>query len=476
MYILHTEEAFSMPDHVCTSCGHVYTDEQEEQSFEELDDSWHCPVCFTEKRGFTVKTEQVSEPPGTNEEKSKSNSWERASDEIEIYMKDIHEIAETGSSVIEAMRTRRSVISWGDILIKGAQLATIPLNEDIAVNTKTVIGPKAKKPLVIETPIIVTHMSFGALSREAKIALAQGSAAVQTAMSSGEGGILQKSMESSYRYIFEYVPNKYSFTPENLKRVDAVEIKFGQGTKPGMGGHLPGEKVTGEIAETRGFPEGSDIISPAHFEEIENRDQLKSIVAELRNISEGRPIGIKIAAGHIESDLDMALCGEPDFITIDGRSGATGASSKFVKDATSVPTLFALYRARKFFAKHKVSGVSLIITGGLRISADMAKALAIGADAMAIGTAALMAIGCQQYRICNTGNCPTGITTQDPELRARLDVAKAAKGLENFLRVSTEELRNFARLTGKNDVHDLGMDDLCTTNSEISDHTDIEHV
>ena len=465
-----------MPDHVCTSCGHVYADEQEELSFNELDDSWHCPVCFTEKRGFMTRDGHDAETSDTAEAQTTSQPWERTSDEIEIYMRDIHDIAATGSSVIEAMRTRRNVISWEDILIKGAQLATIPLNEDVPVNTETVIGPLADRPLAIQTPIIVTHMSFGALSREAKIALARGSAAAQTAMSSGEGGILQDSLESSHRYIFEYVPNKYSATPENLKRVDAVEIKFGQGTKPGMGGHLPGEKVTGEIAEIRGFPEGSDIISPAHFDEVENGEQLKSMVEMLRNESEGRPIGIKIAAGHVEDDLGIALAAGPDFITIDGRSGATGASGKFVKDATSIPTLFALHRAQAYFSKHDVKGVTLIITGGLRISADVAKALAMGADAVAVGTAALMAIGCQQYRICNTGNCPTGITTQDPELRARLDVSKAAKGLENYLRVSTEELRNFARLTGNKDVHDLSVANLCTTNSEISNHTDIEHV
>jgi glutamate synthase domain-containing protein 2 len=330
--------------------------------------------------------------------------------------------------------------------------------------------------MVIETPVYVTHMSFGALSKEAKIALAKGSAAARTAMCSGEGGILPESLENSYKYIFEYVPNKYSATEENLKRVDAIEIKIGQSAKPGMGGHLPGKKVTKEVAEIRGFNEGDDIISPSHFDDITNRDQLKERVSWLRELSGGKPIGIKFAAGHVEADLEVALFAEPDFITVDGRAGATGASPKMVKMATSVPSMYALHRAKKYLKEKNTESISLLITGGFRVSSDFVKALAMGADAIAIGTAALMAIGCQQYRICHTGKCPMGITTQDPELRARLNVGDSAKGLENFLKASTEEIRDFARLTGNDDVHNLSVTDLCTTNSEISNYTDIEHV
>ncbi|MGB6865684.1 MAG: FMN-binding glutamate synthase family protein, partial [Candidatus Aminicenantaceae bacterium] len=350
------------------------------------------------------------------------------------------------------------------------------LNKDVPVSTETTIGPMAKKPMVIETPVYVTHMSFGALSKEAKIALAKGSAAAKTAMCSGEGGILPESLENSYKYIFEYVPNKYSATEENLKKVDAVEIKIGQSAKPGMGGHLPGKKVTKEVAEIRGFKEGDDIISPSHFDDITNRDQLREKVSWLRELSGGIPIGIKFAAGHVEADLEVVLYAEPDFITIDGRAGATGASPKLVKMATSVPSIYALYRAKKYLQEKNINYVSLLITGGFRVSSDFVKALAMGADAIAIGTAALMAIGCQQYRICHTGKCPMGITTQDPDLRARLNVEDSAKGLENFLRASTDEIKDFTRLTGNNDIHKLSSNDLCTTNSEISNYTDIEHV
>jgi glutamate synthase domain-containing protein 2 len=384
-------------------------------------------------------------------------------------------MALTGESVIEPMRSRKPAVSWDDILIIGAQLARLPLNRDETVDTKTVIGPRAKRPLVIGTPIIVSHMSFGALSKEAHSALALGSGAVGTATSSGEGGILPEALGLAHKYIFEYVPNRYSVTPENLARVDAIEIKFGQSAKPGMGGHLPGGKVNAEIAAIRGFPEGTDIVSPSRFPDIATRDDLKRKVDELRKLSKGRPIGVKLAAGHIEADLEFALWAGPDFITIAGRAGATGAAVKLVKDATSIPTVYAIDRARRYFEARGIKDVTLIATGGLRVSSDFAKALALGAGAVAIGTAALMAIGCQQYRICDTGRCPVGIATQDPGLRARLDVDEAARGLANFLRVSTEELKDFARLTGNDSVHKLSVRDLATTSSEISAHTSIPH-
>ncbi len=467
-----------MAEYKCQVCAFVYSDDKEDTLWSDLPDDWTCPVCGSPPKYFQA----VVEPPETTsapDDVAAAESLDdllRASDEIETYMADIHQMADTGSSIIEPMRTRKPTFSWDDILIKGAQLASIPLNKGVSVNTTTQIGPAARKPMILETPVFITHMSFGALSREAKIALARGSAAVNTAMCSGEGGILPESIESAYRYIFEYVPNLYSVSEENFQRVDAIEIKFGQSAKPGMGGHLPASKVTPEIADIRGRKVGADIVSPAHFDDITSPDELKDKVAWLREVSKGKPIGIKFAAGQIEADLEVALFAKPDFITIDGRAGATGASPKFVKAATSVPTIFAGYRARKYLDAQGATDVSLILTGGLRVSSDFAKALALGADAVAIGSAALMAIRCQQYRICNTGKCPMGIATQDPELRERLNIDKSTRRLENYLRVSTQEIKDFARLTGKNDVHLLNTSDLCTTNSEVSNYTEIEHV
>jgi glutamate synthase domain-containing protein 2/rubredoxin len=455
---------------------------------------WACPICVSDRTHLrhvstfpapshtnTCPTcgAPLTHPLSVAGSRSLSDylsAWERPSDELEISMADIHSIAVTGRSIIDPMRTKKPVISWDDILIKGAQIATLPLNKETYVNTRTILGPKARLPMTIETPVYVTHMSFGALSKEVKLAIAKGTANVQTAMGSGEGGMVPEVRRQAFRYILEYVPNRYSITEENLRSADAIEIKIGQSAEPGIGARLPAEKVTAEIAEIRGYPQGTDIVSPVAYDDIRNKEDLKKKVQWLRETSLGRPIGVKIAAGDIEADLAEIVYAKPDFITIDGRPGATGAALKYIKDSTSVPTIFALYRARKYLDQNSGRDISLVITGGLRISSDFAKALCLGADAIAIGTAALMACACQQYRICNTGNCPVGVTTQKPELRQRLDPDISAKRLEQFLSVSTEELRDFARLTGNSDVHALSIRNICTANSEISDYTEIPHV
>lgn len=465
----------------CGLCSHVYDEALESVAWTDLPDDWTCPVCGSPKSEFHLIEEvaaSAAPSPATDGPVAEDylGEWRRVDDSRETQMGDIHRMARSGESIIEPMRTATPVFRWDEILIKGAQIARLPLNKSQPVSTRTIIGPAAKTPLVLETPMLITHMSYGALSPEAKLALATGSARVKTAMSSGEGGILPDALDAAYRYIFEYVPNKYSVTDENLRRVDAVEIKIGQSAKPGMGGHLPGGKVTREIAAIRGKREGTDIISPSHFPDIRTPEDMKRTVGWLREKTDGKPIGVKLAAGNIEADLEIALQAGADFVTIDGRAGGTGAAPKFVKGSASVPTLFALARARKYLDEQGSNNVSLIITGGFRISADVAKALAMGADAVAIGTAAMMGIGCQQYRICNTGKCPVGIATQDPVLRARLDVEKSADMLANFFRTSTHELEDFARMTGNDNVHGLAVSDLCTTNSEVSNHTSIEHV
>ena len=390
------------------------------------------------------------------------------------YMDEIHEMAVKGKSIIAAMGTQMSMPGWDDILFLGAQLNPMPLDEHAPVKTETIIGKKARKPMVLEHPVYISHMSFGALSKETKTALAMGSAMARTAMCSGEGGILPQEREAAYKYIFEYVPNLYSVSEENLRRADAIEIKIGQGTKPGMGGHLPGSKVTPEIAAVRGKPLGRDVISPSRFPGIDSKEDLKALVDRLREESEGRPIGIKIAAGRIEKDLEFCVYAGPDFITIDGRGGATGASPKLIRDSASVPTIYALYRARKYLDEVGAD-MELVITGGLRVSSDFAKALAMGADAVAIASAALIAAACQQYRICGTGMCPVGVATQDEALRRRLPMDAAAQRVANFLNVSLEEIKTFARITGHQNIHDMDVDDLCTISREISEFTNIRH-
>ena len=457
----------------CTICGHIHNEEATGVLLAELD---ACPICKQDISKFVeVENSKSSENKEiVNTELAYDKNYAKSDKDIR-QMDAIHQMAITGESIVAAMYTEMPMPNWDDILLLGCQLNPQPLEGDVEVNAQTVIGKNAKKPLVIESPVYITHMSFGALSRETKIALAKGSAAIKTAQCSGEGGILTEEMENAYKYIFEYVPNKYSVNDDNLRNADAIEIKIGQSTKPGLGGQLQGEKVTEEIAKIRGKALGEDIHSPATIPEVNSKDDLRDLVDDLRKRSHGRPIGLKFAAGRIEDDLDYVLYAEPDFITIDGRGGSTGASPKLIRDSTSVPTIYALSRARKYLDEHE-SDIDLTITGGLRVSSDFAKALAMGANAVAIGTGAMIAAACQQYKICDSGDCPVGVATQDDELRKRLKIETAAKRVENYLKVSTEELKTFARITGHDNVHDLNINDLCTINSEISDYTDIRHV
>ena len=469
----------------CGVCGYVYDETKEGVPFSELKE---CPVCKQPASVFEAVASAGAEPmSGAQDGKAETSLQDNSQgnpleypaefarrDESCRYMKEIHQMAVSGKPIIEAMGTKMRMPSWDDILILGAQLNPPPLMEHDEVDTETVIGKHARKPMVLKNPVYISHMSFGALSKETKVALAKGSAMAGSAMCSGEGGILPEEMAAADKYIFEYVPNKYSVTPENLKNADAIEIKIGQGTKPGMGGHLPGGKVTPEISKIRNKPMGQDVISPSKFEDINSKEDLKDMVEWLRAASEGRPIGIKIAAGRIEKDLEYCVYAQPDFITIDGRGGATGASPRLVRDATSVPTIYALYRARKYLDQVGAD-IQLVITGGLRVSSDFAKAIAMGADAVAIASAALIAAACQQYRICGSGMCPVGVATQDPELRKRFQEEAAAKRVANFLNVSLEELKTFARITGHSKLHDLNVEDLCTIDREISEHTNIPH-
>ena len=456
----------------CSICGAVFDEEQEGKMLSELSG---CPVCKQPISKFEkISEEETQEKTAVYEGALSYDPQYVRQDKNSRYMEEIHQMAVTGKSIDGAMGTQRTMPGWDDIYFLGAQLNPMPLLDFEPVETRTVIGTHARKPMVLEHPVYISHMSFGALSREIKLALAKGSALAKTAMCSGEGGILPEEKEAAYRYIFEYIPNKYSVTDENLQSSDAIEIKIGQGTKPGMGGHLPGEKVTPEIAALRGKKEGEEIQSPSRFAELHTKEDLKEMVDMLRERSGGRPIGIKIAAGRIERDLEYCVFAKPDFITIDGRGGATGSSPLLLRESTSVPTLFALHRARKYLDKVHAD-ISLVITGGLRVSSDFAKALAMGADAVAIASAGLIAAACQQYRICGTGNCPVGIATQDQELRKRLHVDAAAQRVANFLNVSLEELKTFARITGHASVHDLNLEDLVTWNRVIAEYTDIPH-
>lgn len=439
----------------CSICGYVYDEEKEGKAYADIE---VCPICKQPVTVFVKEKEQ---------EAKKKECTYRCMDEIQ-------RMAATGKHIIEAMGTQMPVPGFDEVLVLGAQLNPPPLQADEEVTIQTVIGRHAQKPMVLEGPVYVSHMSFGALSKEAKTALSKGSAMAKTAMCSGEGGILPEEKAAAYKYIFEYVPNRYSVTPENLREADAIEIKIGQGTKPGMGGHLPGDKVTPEIAKVRNKPLGKDVISPSKFDDITTKEELRDLVEQLRISSLGRPIGIKIAAGRIEKDLEYCVFAKPDFVTIDGRGGATGASPRIIRDSTSVPTIYALHRARKYLDEHGAE-IDLIMTGGFRVSADVVKAIAMGATAVAVASAAMVAAGCQQYRDCGSGKCPAGIATQDETLRARFDKQAAAIRVGNYFKATFDEIRTFARITGHKDIHDMTVDDLCTVSQEIAGYTDIPH-
>ena len=384
-------------------------------------------------------------------------------------------LAVTGKSDISSMGTRKSFPGWDAIVFKGAQLARMPLNEDEDVTTKTVIGKTADHPLDIDMPFYVSHMSFGALAREAKIAMARGSRFVGTMMCSGEGGMLPEERKEASRYVYELGTACFSHNDDAIRLADATEIKIGQAAKPGMGGHLPKQKITAEIAQIRGIDMGEDSISPGRHADIESVDDLRREVDRLRKLTDGKPVGIKFAAGHVEADIAYALEAKPDFITIDCRGGATGAAPTFLKDNVCIPPIYAIHRARKTLAAAQ-SKVTLCVTGGFRDSADIAKALALGADAVALATASMVAVGCRQARVCQTGLCPVGIATQDPGLRQLFDFDRAVDRFVNFFNGTQEELKHFARTNGRDDVHKLDQTDILTLSDDVARHTGLEHV
>ena len=337
----------------------------------------------------------------------------------------IHQLAREGLSKMgphgpmTSMGVPRHLLPhWDDIQIMTAQMATQPLSEDAAVNTELVIGPNAKKPLKLDIPLFVSDMSFGALSEEAKLALAKGAELAGTGICSGEGGMLPEEQEANSRYFYELASAQFGYDESKLSRVQAFHFKGGQGAKTGTGGHLPGSKNVGKISAVRGIPEGEPAVSPPAFENLHSAADFKAFADRVRELTGGIPIGFKLSANHIEQDIQFALDASADYIILDGRGGGTGAAPEMFRDHISVPTIPALARARRYLDNQGASGrVTLIVTGGLRTPMDFVKALALGADGVAIANSAMQSIGCVAARMCNTNNCPAGIATQKADLR-----------------------------------------------------------
>lgn len=364
---------------------------------------------------------------------------------------------------------RPELPNWDDIQILTAQLATPPLLDEDEVGTDVVIGPNAQKPLKLNIPLFVSDMSFGALSATAKIALARGAEMAGTGICSGEGGMLEDERRENSRYFYELASARFGFSWDKLDRVQAFHFKGGQGAKTGTGGHLPGDKVKGRIAEVRGLPEGEEAVSPPRFPDWTEISQIKEFADEVRERTGGIPIGYKLSAQHIEKDIDAALEVGVDYIILDGRGGGTGAAPVIFRDNISVPTIPALARARRHLDSSGGQDVTLVITGGLRKPVDFVKAMALGADAVALSNAAMQAIGCIAMRACHTNNCPVGIATQRPHLENRLLADKSAVQLKNFFEVSVQLMQVMARACGHDHLSKFNPDDLTTWKREMAE-------
>ena len=370
---------------------------------------------------------------------------------------------------------RNTLPKWENIQFLPAQLSRRPLLDNEKVKTKVVIGPNAKKPLKLDIPIFVSDMSFGSLSKEAKISLAMGAEMAGTGICSGEGGMLPDEQANNSRYFYELASAQFGFSWDKLEKVQAFHFKGGQGAKTGTGGHLPGTKVTKEIAAVRGLEVGQTAISPATFPDFHGVKDFKKFAKKVRKVTGGIPIGFKIAASRIEEDIDFALKVGVDYIILDGRGGGTGSAPTILRDNINVPTIPALARARKHLDKRGAKDITLIITGGLRVAEDFAKAMMMGADAIAVSNSALQAIGCLGMRACSSNNCPVGIATQKEDLRARLEIEKSAKQLHNFFHATNELIKVVARACGHNHIKKFNQHDLSTFDYDMHRLTGINY-
>ena len=369
---------------------------------------------------------------------------------------------------------RQELPKWDNIQIITAQLATFPQLDDVEVDSKVVVGSKAKKPLTLEIPLLVSDMSFGALSEEAKTALAKGAEMAGTGICSGEGGMLPEEQAENSRYFYELASARFGYSIDKVKKCQAFHFKGGQGAKTGTGGHLPGNKVKGKIAQVRELKEGEAAISPPRFPDWDDIKYIKDFAVMIKEETGGIPVGYKLSAQHIEKDIDAALDIGCDYIILDGRGGGTGAAPLIFRDNISVPTIPALARARKHLDKNDKE-ITLIVTGGLRVPADFSKALALGADAIAVSNSALQAIGCLGMRACHTNNCPVGIATQKEDLRSRIIVDESAERLANFFTASVDLMKVLARACGHNHLNQFNKDDLTTFDREMAYLTGIAY-
>jgi glutamate synthase domain-containing protein 2/CDGSH-type Zn-finger protein len=456
---------------------------------EEDTDAWLCrckqtrnaPYCDGTHQQFSDEQVGKAAPADDAVDTAGAPSPKATAEEPSVEL--IHQLAQEGLDQLgphgpmAAMGVPRYKLpDWDDLQLMVAQLDTKPLMEDVAVGTELVIGPQSKKPLELKIPLLVSDMSFGALSEEAKLALAQGAELAGTGICSGEGGMLPEEQQANRRYLYELASARFGYTEALLSKVQAFHFKVGQAAKTGAGGHLPGAKNVGKIAQIRGLKAGTPALSPAAFADLTTPKEFKQFADRVREITGGIPVGFKMSANHIERDLEFALQAGADYIILDGRGGGTGAAPLLFRDHIGVPTIPALARARHYLDNQGASGkVTLMVTGGLRLPSDFIKALALGADGIALANSAIQAVGCVAARICHTNNCPSGVATQDPTLRQRIKVDESARRLANFLNASVSLMQVMARACGHDHLHQFNKDDLTTFKTDMAQLTGVEY-
>ncbi len=403
---------------------------------------------------------------------------------------DIHVKSELGRYRMRGFSMFKKIPHWDELMFMPGTLTRFVIEGyREKCLTKTVLGARfASKPIELDIPVYITGMSFGALSLEAKMALAKGASMAGTATCSGEGGMIPPERDLSTKWYYQVIQSRYGFNPHHLMLADACEFFIGQGCKVGLGGHLMGQKVTEQVAEMRSLPAGIDQRSPARHPDWLGPDDLSLKIQEVREATNYEiPIQLKLGAARVYDDVRMAAKCGPDIIYLDGAEGGTGAGPHTASEETGIPLMAAIPEARRALEDvGLVDEIDLVVAGGIRNGGDVAKCLALGADAIAIGHSALMALNCNKeipgvtdyegtvgvpagrcYH-CHTGRCPVGVATQDPELRKRLVVDEAANRVYNFLHTLTLECQMLARACGKTDVHSLEPEDLCALTVEAS--------